>query len=61
MCFSFKIPGWRYMEVHTSNHSTQKAEGGGSGVEGQWCLPSGFEASLDYMRPYLKEPKQTNK
>lgn len=46
------------MEEHTCNHCTQKAEAGGSGAEGQWCLHSGFEARLDYMRSYLKEQNQ---
>lgn len=50
--------GQQSMVVHTCDHRAQKAEAGWSQAEGQWCLDSGFEASLDYMRPYFKEPKQ---
>lgn len=51
------------MVVHTCDPSTQEAEAGGSGIQGSQKLCSKFdpEASLKYMRSYLRETKQKQK
>lgn len=47
--------------VHTCDPSTREAEAGGSGVQGSLKLCSEFdsEASLKYMRFYLRETNET--
>lgn len=51
------------MVVHTCDPSTQEAEAGGSGIQGSQRLCSEFdpEASLKYVRSYLRETKQKQK
>ena len=44
--------------AHAHNPSTQEKEERGSGIQGHLQLHSDFEASLEYMSPYLPQIKK---